>query len=120
VAFCGNVSLALDWTTILRGYASETDAFLLVDYPGYGKCAGYATIASMRSSSDAALDALAGGLGTTEAELEPHLCAIGHSLGAAVALDFAARHSVQRVVAVAPFTTLHEERRLSLDLWLGC
>ncbi len=33
----------------------------------------------------------------------------GHSLGAAVALDFAARHRVERVVAIASFTTLREE-----------
>jgi hypothetical protein len=43
VAFCGNGSLALDWTTILAGYPNANDAFLLVDYPGYGKCTGYAT-----------------------------------------------------------------------------
>jgi len=109
VAFCGNGSLALDWTTILRGYPDNGDAFLLVDYPGYGKSAGYATIASMRDSTDAALEALADRLGTTKGELEPRLCAIGHSLGAAVALDFAARHGAQRVVAIAPFTTLREE-----------
>src|SRR5437762_14216158 len=35
VAFCGNGSLALDWTTILEGYPNAHDAFLLVDYPGY-------------------------------------------------------------------------------------
>jgi hypothetical protein len=54
VAFCGNGSLALGWTTILRDYPTATDAFLLVDYPGYGKSAGYATVESMRFSADAA------------------------------------------------------------------
>src|SRR6184192_748714 len=34
VAFCGNGSLALDWTTILREYPASGDAFLLIDYPG--------------------------------------------------------------------------------------
>lgn len=109
VAFCGNGSLALDWTTILRGYPVATDGFLLVDYPGYGKCAGMATIASMRASTEAALDKLAEHLGTDRRALEPKLCAIGHSLGAAVALDFAARHNVDRVLVVAPFTSLREE-----------
>src|SRR5260370_20096517 len=42
VAFCGNGSLALDWTTILREYPGQDDAFLLIDYPGYGKNGGYA------------------------------------------------------------------------------
>ncbi len=58
IAFCGNGSLALDWTTILREYWAYDDAFLLIDYPGYGKNGGYATIASTRASTDAALKAL--------------------------------------------------------------
>ena len=109
VAFCGNGSLALDWTTILAGYPNAHDAFLLVDYPGYGKCEGYATIASMRASSDAALKTLTKRLALSEEEMESRLCTIGHSLGSAVAIDFGARHRVQRVVAIAPFTTLREE-----------
>jgi uncharacterized protein len=108
-AFCGNGSLALDWTTILFNYPNSDEAFVLIDYPGYGKCAGYATIASTRASADAALNALAKRLAVSADELEPRLCTIGHSLGAAVALDFATRHRVQRVVAVAPFTNLREE-----------
>jgi uncharacterized protein len=109
VAFCGNGSLALDWTTILAGYPNPNDAFLLVDYPGYGKCQGYATIARMRVSSDAALKTLTRRLALSEEEMEPRLCTIGHSLGSAVAIDFGTRHRVQRVVAIAPFTTLREE-----------
>src|SRR5438067_4978357 len=109
VAFCGNGSLALDWTTILAGYPNSHDAFLLVDYPGYGKCEGYATIASMRASSDAALKRLTKRLALSEEEMESRLCTIGHSLGSAVAIDFGSRHRVQRVVAIATFTTLREE-----------
>src|SRR5438552_18371249 len=109
VAFCGNGSLALDWTTILAGYPNSHDAFLLVDYPGYGNCPGYATIASMRVSSDAALKTLTKRLALSEEEMESRLCTIGHSLGSAVAIDFGTRHRVQRVVAIAPFTTLREE-----------
>src|ERR1700745_4071571 len=30
IAFCGNGSLALDWTTILREYWAHDDAFLLI------------------------------------------------------------------------------------------
>src|SRR5438094_2457414 len=109
IAFCGNGSLALDWTTILAGYPNSNDAFLLVDYPGYGQCQGYATIASTRVSSDAALNALAKRLALSEEQMESRLCTTGHSLGSAVAIDFAARHRVQRGVAISPFTTLREE-----------
>ena len=85
LAFCGNGSLALDWTTILNNYPWNGDAFLLVDYPGYGKNGGYAAIASTRASADAALKALTDRLHTDEDHLT--LCAIGHSLGAAGAIE---------------------------------
>lgn len=117
IAFCGNGSLALDWTTILREYPGNNDAFLLIDYPGYGKNGGYATIASTRASVDAALRVLTERLHTDEDHLT--LCAIGHSLGSSVALDFAAHHRVQKVVLIAPFTTLREEAATILGGWVS-
>src|SRR5207244_7599363 len=77
LAFCGNGSLALDWTTVLREYPGNGDAFLLVDYPGYGKNGGYATIASTHASVAAALEALLERLNPREAHLRP--CTTGHS-----------------------------------------
>jgi len=117
IAFCGNGSLALDWTTILREYWAHDDAFLLIDYPGYGKNGGYATIASTRASTDAALKALCERLKLSEEQLT--LCTIGHSLGAAVALDFATHHRVQNVVLISPFTTLREEAATMLGGWIA-
>jgi len=117
LAFCGNGSLALDWTSILRDYPWNGDAFLLVDYPGYGKNGGYATIASTRASADAALAALAARLNQPEDQL--NLCLIGHSLGAAVALDFGVRHHVERVALIAPFTTLREEAASIFGGWIS-
>jgi len=117
LAFCGNGSLALDWTSILRDYPWNGDAFLLIDYPGYGRNGGYATIGSTRASAKAALKALAGRLHRAEDELK--LCVIGHSLGSAVALDFAARRKVERVVLIAPFTTLREEAATLVGGWVS-
>ncbi len=117
IAFCGNGSLALDWTTSLRQYPPNGDAFLLIDYPGYGKNGGYATLASTRASADRALKALTERLGTDEDHLT--LSAIGHSLGAAVALDFAANHRVQKIVLIAPFTTLREEAATIFGGWMA-
>jgi uncharacterized protein len=117
LAFCGNGSLALDWTSILRDYPWNGDAFLLIDYPGYGKNGGYATIASTRASAEAALKALAERLHRTEDQLS--LCAIGHSLGSAVTLDFAARHKMERIVLIAPFTTLREEAATLVGGWVS-
>src|SRR5436305_9244658 len=109
IAFCGNGSLALDWTTIPAGYPNSNDAFLLVDYPGYGRCQGYAAIASTRASSDAALNARAKRLALCEAEMERRLCAIGDWLCSAVAIGFPACRRVHRVVAISPFTTSRDE-----------
>lgn len=107
LAFCGNGSLALDWMSLLRDYPRNGDAFLLVDYPGYGRNAGYATIGNMRASTETVLHKLCERLNVREEQLD--LCAIGHSLGAAVALDFGARHRLDRIVLISPFTTLREE-----------
>ncbi len=107
LAFCGNGSLALDWTNLFQHYPRDDEAFLLVDYPGYGKSAGSATIGNTRESAEAALEKLSSQLGIERSQLR--LCVIGHSLGAAAALDFAERHPVERIVVIAPFTTLREE-----------
>ncbi len=109
IAFCGNGSLALDWVPLLKQDRHIGDAFLLIDYPGYGKSEGYATIATTRVAADGALKALANHLRIKEDQMEPRLSVIGHSWGTAVALDFATRHSVQRAVLIAVFTTLREE-----------
>jgi uncharacterized protein len=109
VAFCGNGSLALDWTWLLAQDRQSGHAFLLIDYPGYGKSEGYATIATTRATADSVLDALAAHLGVNEREIESRLDVIGHSLGTAVALDFATRHPVGHVILICVFTTLREE-----------
>jgi surfactin synthase thioesterase subunit len=109
VAFCGNGSLALDWTWLIAQDRQAGDGFFLIDYPGYGKSEGYATIASTRAAADKALDALANHLHVSQGELESRLNLIGHSWGTAVALDFATRHPVQHIILIAVFTTLREE-----------
>lgn len=112
IAFCGNGSLALDWTGLVARDSRPDDAFLLIDYPGYGKSEGYATIATTRAAADGAVAELARHLNAAVDKLEPLLNVLGHSWGTAVALDFATRHSVQRIVLVAVFTNLREEAAL--------
>jgi pimeloyl-ACP methyl ester carboxylesterase len=117
IAFCGNGSLALDWTGMFRGYPANGDAFLLVDYPGYGRNSGYATVDTTRTTANAALSALARRLGVDERRLI--VCVIGHSLGAAAALDLAAHRPVQRIVLISPFTTLREEAAQLVGNWVS-
>jgi predicted esterase len=109
IAFCGNGSLALDWAWLIAQDRQPGDAFLLIDYPGYGKSEGYATIATTRAAADNAVTELATRLGVLDEEVESRLNLIGHSWGTAVALDFATHHPVERIVLVSVFTTLREE-----------
>ena len=109
VAFCGNGSLALDWTWLIAQDRQPGDGFLLIDYPGYGKSEGYATIATTRAAADKALNALADHLRVDESQIESRLNLLGHSWGTAVALDFATRHRTQHIILIAVFTTLREE-----------
>lgn len=109
VAFCGNGSLALDWLWLITQVRQPGEGFLLIDYPGYGKSEGYATIASTRAAADKALEALANYLHVSQGDLESRLNLIGNSWGTAVALDFATRHPVQHVLLISVFTTLREE-----------
>ena len=110
VLFSGNGSLALDWLPLARRDQNAGDAFLLIDYPGYGKSDGWPNIENTRAAAEGALAALATRLAVPPAALEPRLNAMGHSLGMAAALDFASRHpQVGEIILLAPFTSLREE-----------
>lgn len=106
VLFGGNGSLALDWTDFIAQDPERRDGFLLVDYPGYGRCQGSAEPASIEESSEKALAALENHLQMKPGELDPKLDVLGHSIGAAAALQFAVHHPVRRVVLLSPFTSL--------------
>lgn len=109
--FCGNGSLALDWTFFVAKAAPGHDGFLLIDYPGYGKCEGRASPAAIAESSDTAARTLAAHLGVSQREMDEKWCVLGHSLGCATGLSFAARHPVRRVILLAPFTTMSDMAR---------
>ena len=110
VLFCGNGSLALDWWPLVARDRTPGNAFLFVDYPGYGKSEGRPSLASTRLAAAGALAALAAHLGVETKALQPLLNTMGHSLGAAVALDFASQHpQVGRIVLFAPFTSFRAE-----------
>lgn len=108
VAFSGNASVALDWLDLAKHYPAA-DAFLLIDYPGYGRSEGRASINRTRESADGAVRLLAQRLNINDADLASRLCVLGLSLGSAAALEFAAGHPIQRAVLMAPFTTMREE-----------
>jgi len=119
VLFCGNGSLALDWANFVALAPDRHDGFLLFEYPGYGRCEGSATSANIKESSEQALAQLASYLQMHPADLEPKLNVIGHSIGCASALEFATRHTVQRVILAAPFTSLRDMARRTIG-WPLC
>lgn len=119
VLFCGNGSKALDWTDLIARDPEKRDGFLLVEYPGYGFCEGNATPAGIRESAAKAFTELAARLQTTPAMMESRLNVLAHSIGCAAALEFAALHSVQRVILVAPFTSLRDMARRTVG-WPLC
>ncbi|NOY00413.1 MAG: alpha/beta fold hydrolase, partial [Verrucomicrobia bacterium] len=105
--FGGNGALALDWLHLIMRVPSEADVgFLLVDYPGYGWCEGNPNPERIQESVDAALLTLAGEWEVPVDELKKSLSCFGHSLGAAVALEAAARMEVREVVVVSSFTSM--------------
>lgn len=114
LAFGGNGDLALRYEPLLAPSATATQGFLMVEYPGYGARAGEPTPESLLSGTEQTLAALARHLDTTTTELEARSSVLGYSLGSAAALQYAAKHPVQRIVLVAPFTTMLEMARRSV------
>jgi pimeloyl-ACP methyl ester carboxylesterase len=113
IAFCGNGSLALDWLPLLKQDRSGLNGFLLLDYLGYGQSEGWPNRENTRAAAEGALKSLGAHLGVNPNQLEPRLHLIGHSLGAAAALDFATFHSqVKEIILLAPFTSLRDEAAL--------
>ena len=113
VLFGGNASRALDWLGFIAGYPDPDAGFLLIDYPGYGNCEGKALPGSILDSSVQALQVLSRKLPIYQTE-QAEISVLGHSIGAAAALQFAVNHPVKKAVLVSPFTSLRDMARRSV------
>jgi pimeloyl-ACP methyl ester carboxylesterase len=113
---CGNGARALDYAGVVSGFPDRDAGFLFLDYPGYGACAGKPSPAGILENSEGGVEALRRHLAGAAM---PALCVFGHSLGAAAALQFAARHQVAGVVLVSPFTTMRAMARRTIG-WPLC
>ena len=116
--FSGNGSVGLDWLELTEAVKNPEVAFVLFDYPGYGFNKGSASPDRIARSIDAAIPAVAESFDLSENDLLQRSSATGHSLGCAVALDFAQRHGLNRVIAIAPFTTMAAMARRQMGT--GC
>jgi pimeloyl-ACP methyl ester carboxylesterase len=104
VAFGGNAALALDWRPFVEK-ANHHDGFLLVDYPGYGLCAGRPNPGRIREQARLAVEALRA---ESPMYTDVPLAVLGHSLGCAAALMLAEDLQMNRVLLISPFTSLVE------------
>jgi len=117
LVFGGNGDVALGWLGLVRSFYGSNATFLLIDYPGYGSCEGGPTPETILENSEGALQALleqkrwALGAGA--------LCVLGHSLGGAAALQFAAKHAVRKILVVSTFTTMADMVRAQIRIPLG-
>jgi alpha-beta hydrolase superfamily lysophospholipase len=108
VLFSGSGSCAMEsWPYLVKAAANGGDAFLLLDYPGSGLCEGRPSIAGIDASAAAALTVLR----EKTARPLPPLRALGYSLGTGPALRFAANHDVDRVILLAPYTSIGDAGR---------
>ena len=107
VYFHGNGENINDSEAEIRIIASYGYNILEYDYPGYGESEGVAYEDRVQAFSDATYDYL-----TTDRKITPeHIIAWGHSIGTAVAVDFAARHPVKKLALFAPFTSRYDMSR---------
>jgi len=114
----GNGTVALDWSDWLVDHAPREDAWLLVDFPGYGDCEGYPSPARIRESMQAAVPLATKTLGWTDPN-PAHLRFFGHSLGAAACMIAASEFKIQRGVLLAPFTSTMDMAHVVTGLPIG-
>lgn len=108
----GNGSLALDFEPFVRALPFASDAYLLVDYPGYGECEGSPSPDAIRENLKGAVAAAAKATGVDLTSERTKLREFGHSLGAAVALMAVEEFYIPGVVCYAPFTSTPDMARI--------
>jgi uncharacterized protein len=109
IAYPGIGSRALDWQDMVNHCQNPKTGFLLIDYPGRGNCEGLMRPKYLPESTLGALTALKDYLNIKQDHhFTGHLIFLGHSFGSAAALQMAEPLSPDRIVLVAPFTTLRK------------
>ncbi len=120
LVFAGNGTRALDLADYFdHAAALEKDLFVLVDYPGYGRCEGTPSPDHIRESVQALVPALAKELGMDKDLLCARTQVFGHSLGCAAALMAMHEHALKQGVLVSPFGSMMSMARRKVG-WPLC
>jgi uncharacterized protein len=115
----GNATRAIDMESLCRSFPFAADAWLLVDYPGYGDSEGSPRPDRIREGLRALVPAAARSLNMDTATLPERGCVFGNSLGCAAGLIAAGEFRLRRVVLCAPFTSTMDMAAVVLRLPLG-
>ncbi len=108
ISFPGIGSRALDRLHWVDDWKQDQAGYLLIDYPGRGLCEGSMRPKHLPQSFEGATKELANKTGLSRSDLLADVRVVGHSFGTAAALRFASDHEVNRIVLLAPMTTLHK------------
>lgn len=112
LVFYGNGSLASEMGFFFAPIAVETGAgFFIVDYRGYGFNPGRPTEAGLTADAIGAYDTL-----KAAGTFQRGVGVIGHSMGAAAALALAEVRHVDRLLLIAPFTSIRDMARETMPL----
>jgi uncharacterized protein len=118
--FCGgNGTVALDWSKWIHENAPKEDAWLLVDFPGYGDCEGSPSPGRIRESLKTVVPLATREIGLGDPPDPARLRFFGHSLGSAACLLAATEFGIQRGVLVSPFTSTMEMAGVVTGLPIG-
>lgn len=115
----GNGTLATEWTEFMKDSAPAEDAYLLIDYPGYGANEGSSSPAKILETLKQALPLAAAELQWDQKTMRERTRIFGHSLGCAVALIAAEEFSLNRGVLLAPFTSTMDMTKQVVGVDLG-
>ena len=115
----GNGTVALDWSEWIASHAPTEDAWLLVDFPGYGDCEGKPNPKHIRESLRMVVPLAAESVGLSATPDSSRLRFFGHSLGAASCLIAATEFDIRQGVLLSPFTSTMEMSRMLIGVPLG-
>ncbi len=115
----GNATLVLEWSAWIARHAPEEDAWLLVDFPGYGASEGNPNPQRILETFQVVIPVAADAVGMTTNPVPSRLRFFGHSLGAAACLIAASEFDIRSGVLLSPFTSTMDMSRMLVGVPLG-